>query len=100
MRDREADAAERESALTRLGDAIEPRREGIEAAERRRAEALDAVQASLSAREREVERRKAEAEAGGQEPARGAATNDELDADSEVAEQEGELRRRRRGRRG
>ena len=64
VRDREADVAERESALTRLGDAIEQRREGVEAAERRRADALDAVQASLSAREREVERREAEAEAG------------------------------------
>ena len=77
VRDREADASERESALTRLGDAIEQRREGIEAAERRRADALDAMQASLSAREREVERREAEAEAGGGVAARGAAANDD-----------------------
>ena len=77
VRDREADASERESALTRLGDAIEQRREGIEAAERRRADALDAMQASLSAREREVERREAEAEAGGGVTARGAAANDD-----------------------
>ena len=77
VRDREADVAERESALTRLGDAIEQRREGVEAAERRRADALDAVQASLSAREREVERREAEAEAGGGVTARGAAANDD-----------------------
>jgi len=77
VRDREADASERESALTRLSDAIEQRREGIEAAERRRADALDAMQASLSARERELERREAEAEAGGGVTARGAAANDD-----------------------
>ena len=80
VRDREADVAERESALTRLGDAIEQRREGVEAAERRRADALDAVQASLSAREREVERREArreaEAEAGEGVAAGAAATDD------------------------
>ena len=76
VRDREADVAERESALTRLGDAIEQRREGVEAAERRRADALDAVQASLSAREREVERREAEAEAGEGVAAGAAAADD------------------------
>ena len=62
VQEREQNAAEREETLDKLGEAIERRQANLTVAEKQRGDALDAIQESLSQREREMERRE---EAGG-----------------------------------
>jgi hypothetical protein len=62
FKEREQNAAEREETLDKLGEAIERRQANLTVAEKQRGDALDAIQESLSQREREMERRE---EAGG-----------------------------------
>ena len=57
VQEREQNAAEREETLDKLGEAIERRQANLTVAEKQRGDALDAIQESLSQREREMERR-------------------------------------------
>ena len=57
VQEREQNAAEREETLDKLGEAIERRQANLTVAENQRGDALDAIQESLSQREREMERR-------------------------------------------
>ena len=59
VQEREQNAAEREETLDKLGEAIERRQANLTVAEKQRGDALDAIQESLSQREREMERREA-----------------------------------------
>ena len=59
VQEREQNAAEREETLDKLGEAIERRQANLTVAENQRGDALDAIQESLSQREREMERREA-----------------------------------------
>ena len=59
VQEREQNASEREETLDKLGEAIERRQANLTVAEKQRADALDAIQESLSQREREMERREA-----------------------------------------
>ena len=68
VQEREQNAAEREETLDKLGEAIERRQANLTVAENQRGDALDAIQESLSQREREMERREG---AGGGGPPEG-----------------------------
>ena len=68
VQEREQNAAEREETLDKLGEAIERRQANLTVAEKQRGDALDAIQESLSQREREMERREG---AGGGGPPEG-----------------------------
>ena len=57
VQEREQNASEREETLDKLGEAIERRQANLTVAEKQRGDALDAIQESLSQREREMERR-------------------------------------------
>ena len=59
VQEREQNASEREETLDKLGEAIERRQANLTVAEKQRGDALDAIQESLSQREREMERREA-----------------------------------------
>ena len=68
VQEREQNAAEREETLDKLGEAIERRQANLTVAENQRGDAPDAIQESLSQREREMERREG---AGGGGPPEG-----------------------------
>ena len=85
--ERESAAAHREKILGELHDAVELRKEAVESAGRERAEALEAMQAALTARDRALAAREAGAQGEGDAATR-AAQIEALTARAQVAEAE------------